>query len=670
MAEHDQPHINPETPEPEEGTPPPSRKTGKNKTNAKGPIRIPQIGPTAPQPGCSRNFLWIIGILVAFTAISFIYNPSRHNSKEVPLSEIASDVDQGKVRKVIVTNDTNITAELKDSSQMLKSTIRQSDKLSDFGITRDKTEIDVQYNTSSTYLIVFLQTILPAAIIVGLIIYMFRATAGANMKAMSFGQSKAKLANMSKVRFKDVAGLTEAKQELEEEVEFLKNPAKYKNIGAEIPKGVLLVGPPGTGKTLLAKAVAGEAGVPFYSISASEFVEMFVGVGASRVRDLFTKAKKTSPCIIFIDELDAIGRQRGAGVGGGHDEREQTLNQILVEMDGFETDQGVIIMAATNRPDVLDPALLRPGRFDRRVVVDLPTRGERIEVLKVYSEKKPLADNISLDDIAGRTAGMSPADLKNVMNEAAILTARFGQTIITQDIINQAVEKILVGPERPSRVLSQQEKEITAVHEAGHAIVGHVLPHTDDIHKVSIISRGMALGLTWSLPKEDRHLITRAKFEDELAMLLGGRLAEIAYYNEPTTGASNDLMRATNIARQMVTEYGMSDKLGLRTYGEHHEQVFLGRSIGEQHDYSDHVAQEIDSEVNRIMKQAEEKAQGVLAKYRKALDTLTKLLLEKETVGGEELSHILEASTGIGRENLAPDAESPVPAGPGGVLPV
>lgn len=469
------------------------------------------------------------------------------------------------------------------------------------------------------------------------------------MRAMSFGQSRAKVANASKIRFKDVAGLKEAKQELTEEVDFLKNPSKFLALGAEIPKGVLLVGPPGTGKTLLAKAVAGEAGVPFFTISASEFVEMFVGVGASRVRDLFMKAKKNSPCIIFIDELDAIGRQRGAGLGGGHDEREQTLNQILVEMDGFDTDQGVIVMAATNRPDVLDPALLRPGRFDRRVVVDLPTKSERVEVLELYAQKKPLAKEVHLDAIASQTAGFSPADLKNVLNEAAILTARREQKEITQDIIHEAVERILVGPERPSRVLNDHEKHVTAVHEAGHAIIGHVLPNTDDVHKVSIISRGTALGLTWSLPKEDRNLVTKAKFEDELAMLLGGRLAEILVFNEPTTGASNDLQRATNIARRMVTEFGMSEHLGLRTYGEHHNEIFLGRSMVESRDYSESKAQEIDTEVIRIIHEAETKANKVLHKHRDALKHLTDLLLVKETVSGEELTKMLQEDTGIAK---------------------
>lgn len=630
----------------------PSRRPRRNGTNGNGANRPsnrprnPLRMPVNQQPGCSRNFLWIVAILVVFSLVSIFSNTNKHQLQTISLSEVSNKVAAGQVEKVTVKNDTELDVKLKDGGEV-KSTLRANDSLKDYGITSDKTQIDIQYDSSGAIWIVILQTLLPALIIVGLIIYMFRATAGANMKAMSFGQSKAKLANLSKIRFKDVAGLREAKQELMEEVEFLRSPDKFRALGAEIPKGVLLVGPPGTGKTLLAKAVAGEAGVPFFTISASEFVEMFVGVGASRVRDLFTKAKRTSPCIIFIDELDAIGRQRGAGLGGGHDEREQTLNQILVEMDGFDTDQGVIIMAATNRPDVLDPALLRPGRFDRRVVVDLPTRQERVEVLEIYANKKPLAANISLDNIAGQTAGLSPADLKNVMNEAAILTARKSEKEITQKTLHEAVEKILVGPERPSRVLSEKEKKITAVHESGHAIVGHVLPHTDDVHKVSIISRGQALGLTWSLPREDSHLVSESKFMDELAMLLAGRLAEIMYFKEPTTGASNDLKRATQIARGMVTEYGMSEKLGLRTYGEHHDQVFLGRTVGEQRDYSEERANKIDDEVTAIISAAEKKAIAVLTKHRKALDHLTDLLLEKETVSGEELTSILERGTGV-----------------------
>jgi cell division protease FtsH len=628
-----------------------SPETPKSAKSKKPPFIRPQRNipprPPEPGPGCSRNFLWIAGIMLALALISSFYNPNKKTPAVESISQISNDVAAGKVKQIVVNNDTNLTVTLKDGT-VVTSTIRTADNLQEYGITPAKTNLIITYDSSAAIWLSILQYVLPSLIIVGLIIYMFRASAGANMKAMSFGQSKAKLANMSKIRFKDVAGLVEAKTELMEEVEFLKNPGKFRQIGAEIPKGVLLVGPPGTGKTMLAKAVAGEAGVPFYTISASEFVEMFVGVGASRVRDLFSKAKKTSPCIIFIDELDAIGRQRGTGIGGGHDEREQTLNQILVEMDGFDTEQGVIVMAATNRPDVLDPALLRPGRFDRRVVVDLPTRRERLDVLTLYANKKPLAKNVDLDEIAGQTAGMSPADLKNIMNEAAILTARANLKEISQAILHEAAEKILVGPERPSRVLQEKDKHITAVHEAGHAIIGHVLTNTDNIHKVSIISRGMALGLTWSLPKDDTRIVSRAKFEDELAMLLGGRMAEIIYFKEPTTGASNDLKRATEMAYQMVTEYGMSDKLGLRTYGEHQEQTYFG-AIANEKDYSEQMASQIDQEVTRIISEAEAKAKQTLTTYRPALDNLANLLLEKETVSGEELTEILKKDTGIGR---------------------
>lgn len=612
----------------------------------KQPPRQKQPRPVQPPTGGTRNFLWIVVLILSFVALSAVYNPNRKALEEIPLSVVASKVEKSEVKKIEVKNDTELIVTTTDN-QKFRSTMRQNDTLQDYGITSEKTEIQISYNSTGTIWIILLQTLLPALLIVGIIIYMFRASAGQNMKAMSFGQSRAKIANLSKVRFKDVAGLKEAKTELQEEVEFLRSPGKFLALGAEIPKGVLLIGPPGTGKTLLAKAVAGEAAVPFYTISASEFVEMFVGVGASRVRDLFTKAKKTSPCIIFIDELDAIGRQRGAGLGGGHDEREQTLNQILVEMDGFDTDSGVIVMAATNRPDVLDPALLRPGRFDRRVVVDLPTKNERIEVLEVYAKKKPLADKVDLEAIANQTAGLSPADLKNILNEAAIMTARKGEKQITQATIHEAVEKILVGPERPSRILSEEEKKITAVHEAGHAIVGHVLPHTDDIHKISIISRGMALGLTWSLPKEDRNLVSLSKFDDELAMLLGGRLAEMLVFGEPTTGASNDLKRATEMARRMVTEYGMSNRLGLRTYGQHRNEIFIGRDMMESRDYSEERAQEIDNEVAGIINKAQKRANTVLTEHKDALDHLTELLLQNETVGGDELAKILKKDTGI-----------------------
>jgi cell division protease FtsH len=603
----------------------------------------------APQgPQKNRGLIWFGVTLIALAIVSSFYNPNSATITEKSISEIGTLVKDGRIKSVVVTNDTELVAETNDGTgTKYKATLRQSDPLKDYGITPDKTNLSFTTDNSTAIWVVLLQTLLPAIIVVGLILYLFKASSGQNGRAMNFGQAKVKLANLSKVRFKDVAGLAEAKQELMEEVEFLRNPTKFTQMGAEIPKGVLLVGPPGTGKTMLAKAVAGEAGVPFFTISASEFVEMFVGVGASRVRDLFAKAKKTSPCIIFIDELDAIGRQRGSGMGGGHDEREQTLNQILVEMDGFETDSNVIVMAATNRPDVLDQALLRPGRFDRQVVVDLPTRGERLEVLQVYAVKKPLASDVDLAAIAGQTAGMSPADLKNILNEAAILTARREEKKITQEILHIAAEKVLVGAERPSRVLSDHEKHVTAAHEAGHAIVGHVLPNTDDIHKVSIVSRGRALGLTWSLPKEDRHLVSKAKFKDELAMLLAGRMAEMITFNEGTTGASNDLKRATDIARRMVTEYGMSETLGLRAYGDHGSETFMGRSMAEPRNYAENTAEKIDAEVSQILYEAQLLAKKVLMDQKQALEHLTALLLEKETVSGPELDALLIKDTGV-----------------------
>jgi cell division protease FtsH len=597
------------------------------KKSPQQPPRGPRFQPRAPRT--NRGLISFALFLLVLAGLSMAYNPNRQQTTQKTVSEIGSMVKDGSIKSVVVTNNTELVATTQNNER-LSATVREGDPLKDYGITSDKTNLSFEYDSSTVIWVVLLQTLLPAILVIGLILYLFRASNGQNGRAMNFGQARAKLANMSKVRFKDVAGLAEAKQELMEEVEFLRTPAKFTAVGAEIPKGVLLVGPPGTGKTMLAKAVAGEAGVPFFTISASEFVEMFVGVGASRVRDLFMKAKKTSPCIIFIDELDAIGRQRGTGVGGGHDEREQTLNQILVEMDGFETDTNVIVMAATNRPDV-------------------PTKDERKQVLDVYSAKKPMAKDIDLGAIAGQTAGMSPADLKNILNEAAILTARRGEKKITQEILHIAAEKVLVGAERPSRVLNDHEKRVTAAHEAGHAIVGHVLPHTDDIHKVSIVSRGRALGLTWSLPKEDKHLVTEAAFRDQLAMLLGGRTAENLVFGEATTGASNDLKRATAIARGMVTMYGMSKKLGLRTYGEHSNEIFLGRSMVETRDYAESTALQIDQEVIDIIEAAEATATRVLKEHRAALDHLTELLLQKETVSGKELDELLVKDTGISK---------------------
>lgn len=460
---------------------------------------------------------------------------------------------------------------------------------------------------------------------------------------MSFGKSTAKLANLkNKATFANVAGLREAKEELMEIVEFLRNPLKFKSLGAEIPKGVLLIGAPGVGKTLLAKAVAGEAGVPFFSISASEFVEMFVGVGASRVRDMFQKAKRNAPCVIFIDELDAIGRQRGSGLGGSHDEREQTLNQILVEMDGFDTDTRVIVLAATNRPDVLDPALLRPGRFDRRVMLSLPDKKEREDIIKIHSTNKPIEKGADYARIASNTVGMSGADLKNVMNEAAILAARRSQKTITEKDVFEAIEKVTLGPERKSKVMSDEEKKIAAYHEAGHAIIGWKIKDDQALQKVSIISRGMALGYTWSMPKEDKYMRSREYFINDIAELLAGRVSEKIMFNELTTGASNDLERATKIARDMVQVYGMSDVIGPVVVGQRDELVFLGRELTEHKNVSEKVASTIDAEVEKIIRASEEKAKKILTQNKTKLVKLAETLLKKETLERDEIEKILK----------------------------
>ncbi len=595
------------------------------------------------QPRKRRGAPWFLIFFLILLSLSFFIPTEVEEKEEVPLSTIIAEVNAEKVENLIIENDTLVRAELKKEfgGTILEAEKEPAASIYDYGITSKTTNIKVDNNAGGALALSVLLNFFPVIILIGFIWFIVRQSTAQNSRAMNFGRSKAKLGNTSKIRFSDVAGLKEAKEELSEIVEFLKNPKKFQAIGAEIPKGVILTGPPGTGKTLLAKAVAGEANVPFFLISASEFVEMFVGVGASRVRDLFNQAKKHSPAIIFIDELDAIGRQRGAGLGGSHDEREQTLNQILVEMDGFGTDVNVIVMAATNRPDILDPALLRPGRFDRKIVVDAPTKIEREEILKIHSANKPLEKEVDLAVIAGQTAGFSGADLKNVANEAAIFAARANRKTITQEDFHDAVEKLIIGPERSSRILSKIEKETTAIHEAGHAIVGHVLPLPDPIHKVSIISRGQALGVTWSLPQEDRHLTSKSKFIEEIAVLLGGRIAEELFTKEITTGASNDLQRATKIARAMVTQLGMSSKLGLRTYGDGDEMVFLGREIHESKNYSETVAKEIDVEVLKIVTEAEKLARKTLRKHSKQLKQLSDKLLKEETVQGSYLNRLI-----------------------------
>lgn len=583
----------------------------------------------------SRIILYFAIIIIAIFLVSTYLLPQKKTITQSSISQISQDVSDDKVSSIAVQGD-KVTATYKDNTQA-SATKEPNIGVGDYGITPDKVKIEVKDTSSTAIWTSLLSGILPIILIIGFIWFMLRSAQGSNMKAMNFGKSKARIFDGNKrTTFKDIAGLVEPKEELEEVVEFLKHPHKFKTLGAEIPKGVLLVGPPGTGKTLLARAVAGEADVPFFSISASEFVEMFVGVGASRVRDLFERAKKNAPAILFIDELDAIGRQRGAGLGGSHDEREQTLNQILVEMDGFETGTNVIVIAATNRPDVLDQALLRPGRFDRRITIDLPDRKERNDILKVHTKNKPIASGVDLDKIAGQTAGFSGADLKNVANEAAILAARKNLKEVGQHLFDESIEKVMMGTERRSRVLSSEEKKITAVHESGHAIVGHLLPHADPIHKISIISRGTALGFTWNLPKEDRYLHSKEKFLDDIATLLAGRIAEKIYFKSITTGAGNDFKRATDLARRMVTQYGMSDKLGTQTFGHQDEMIFLGREIHEQRNYSEKVAEEIDNEVSQIIKEASVKATEVIKSNASVLEKLTQELLKKESLSEEE----------------------------------
>ena len=502
-------------------------------------------------------------------------------------------------------------------------------------------EVSADPQAGSFFLTVLFQ-FLPIIIIVGFFFFLMQQMQGGGNRVMSFGKSKARLVtkDQPKITFQDVAGLNEAIEELQEIKEFLEAPQKFQAMGAKIPKGVLLFGPPGTGKTLLARAVAGEAGVPFFSISGSDFVEMFVGVGASRVRDLFEQAKSNAPSIVFMDEIDAVGRHRGAGLGGGHDEREQTLNQLLVEMDGFDIKGGVILIAATNRPDILDPALLRPGRFDRQIVVDRPDLNGRTGILKVHTRGKPLASDIDIEVLARRTPGFTGADLANVVNEAALLAARFSRSEISMTELEEAIDRVLAGPERRSRVISDKERKVIAYHEAGHALVSHALPNADPVHKVSIVARGRALGYTLNLPTEDRFLVTRSELIDQLAMLLGGRVAEEIVFDEPTTGAQDDIQRCTRLAKQMVTEFGMSD-LGPLALGQSESQPFLGRDFGHVQDYSDRVAAKIDDEIGRLVDEAHDEARDILTKYRDKLDAMADLLLEKEALEKEEVAEIL-----------------------------
>jgi cell division protease FtsH len=620
----------------------------------------------------------IVIILIGFLLISMIagYFSSNTKVQTVSLSDIVTLVDQQKVDTLTIT-DTSVTAKLKNSAalEMAQKGSTESiyDILKNSGISTDKIRaVNISQDNGSAFANLagnLWPILLPIAAISLFIYFMMRQVQGSNNRALSFGQSGVKLNDERKnrVKFSDVAGAKEAKEELKEIVEFLRFPQKFLQLGAKIPKGVLLLGSPGVGKTMLARAVAGEANVPFFHISGSEFVEMFVGVGAARVRDLFKKAKKNAPCIIFIDEIDAVGRQRGAGLGGGHDEREQTLNQILVEMDGFETDTNVIVMAATNRPDVLDPALLRPGRFDRQVILDLPDIKDRQAILEVHSKNKPMAKDVDLRKIAERTPGFSGADLANLINEAAILTARHDRKEITASDLKESIEKVLLGPERKSHILSVKEKEVTAFHEGGHALIGSVLIFSDPVHKVSIISRGRAAGYTMKLPFEDKHLHTKQSFLDEIAALLGGYAAEKLVFGELTTGASNDLKVATGVARKLVMNYGMSEEIGPIVLGDHHEMVFLGREISEQRNYSEAVAKVIDDEVSKIMKQGLGRATEVLAKYRSHLDTIAHRLVKDETLEQEQFFEIVKDIIPAEKEK-APTAEAVV-VGPDSEVP-
>ncbi|MEK7506843.1 MAG: ATP-dependent zinc metalloprotease FtsH [Patescibacteria group bacterium] len=594
-------------------------------------------------------------LIVLSGLLAFFQSPLAAKKVEVSLSTLVTQINAGAVKEIVVRGDIlEITLKQDEAKETSKRepNASLSESLTNLGADKTKlaqVNIDVKSETGLAYYASsFLPILLPFLFFILIFWFLFRQAQRGAMTAFSFGKSKAKLAGdgadgKKKITFKDVAGLVEAKEEVSEVVEFLRDPRKFQKLGARMPRGVLLVGAPGTGKTLLAKAVANEANVPFYYVSGSEFVEMFVGVGANRVRDTFETAKKTAPSIIFIDEIDAIGRHRGAGLGGGHDEREQTLNQILVEMDGFGTDDAVVIFSATNRPDILDPALLRPGRFDRRIVLDEPSINDREAILKIHAADKPLAKEVNLRVVAERTPGFSGADLANLLNEAAILAARQNQKEITQENLSQAIEKVILGPERRSHIFSKKEKEIAAYHEAGHALLAASLPHTDPVHKVSIVSRGRAGGYTLKLPLEDKHLRSRSEFESELAVLLGGYGAERLKFNELTTGASNDLKIASELARKMVTQYGMSDKVGPITFGDKEELVFLGKELTTEKNYSEATAKLIDSEVRRFIVGALKKGKEVLIKKIGILEKIAKELIAKETLEQKEFYALLGA---------------------------
>jgi cell division protease FtsH len=608
----------------------------------------------------SAAFPILLVVILAFVAQKVITNNPGHEAP--PYNELINQktglIAEHRVEEVGVnTKDNTLDVKLKNGESFSTGYPMNTEQqlIDELEVNDVKTTV---HGTGGSSLLSLLTYILPFVLFLALWIFLMNQMQGGGSRVMNFGKSKAKRMSVDapKITFRDVAGVDEAVQELHEIKEFLENPKKFQSLGARIPKGVLLYGPPGTGKTLLARAVAGEAGVPFFSISGSDFVEMFVGVGASRVRDLFEQAKQNSPCIIFMDEIDAVGRHRGAGMGGGHDEREQTLNQLLVEMDGFEMKDNIILIAATNRPDILDPALLRPGRFDRQVVVDRPDRKGRKQILEVHTRGKPLSKAIDLDTLAGQTPGFTGADLANLINEAALLTARTGKREISMQELEEGIMRVIAGPEKKTRVMSEKERQITAFHEMGHAIVGHLLENTDPVHKISIISRGQALGYTISLPTEDKFLTSRAELTDTMAMTLGGRAAEEIVFGEITTGASNDLEKVTETAKQMVMRFGMSERLGPRVFGHDRGQPFLGREFSTEPDYSDEIAREIDDEIRRIVEAAHRTARDLLTEKRDELDNISKILLERETIDAEQFVALLE---GKSEDEVFVDDEEP-----------
>ncbi len=636
-------------------------------------------------PKVFRNGIIMLILVIGTVALLYTWLLQSPADTSKSYSYFLQQVSQGQVSKVVQTGTTLQITTTESPPQTYTTQVASAftnvyDDMTKAAVSggQEITKIDYkaeQEPQTGQWLGLLISALLPVLLIGGFIFFMMRQAQGTNNQAMSFGKSRARmfLGNKQVVTFNDVAGVDEAKTELQEVVEFLKYPEKFNTLGARIPRGVLLVGPPGTGKTLMARAVAGEAGVPFFSISGSEFVEMFVGVGASRVRDLFDQAKRNSPCIVFVDEIDAVGRQRGAGLGGSHDQREQTLNQILVEMDGFDTNTNVIVVAATNRPDVLDPALLRPGRFDRQVILDRPDMRGRVEILKVHTKGKPLDRTVDVSEIARQSPGFSGADLANLVNESAILAARRNKKTIAMPEFQEALERIVAGPERKSRVISDAEKLVIAYHEGGHAVVQRILPKCDPVAKVTIISRGMALGYTMALPTEDRYLQSKTEFEDKIAGLLGGNVAERLIFGDTTTGAANDIEKATDLARRMVTEFGMSDRLGPLSFGKRDELVFLGREIGEQRNYSDEVAKQIDEEVRRIVDTAYARAQEVLVSHKQRLVALAEKLVAEETVDAEEFEKLFadlppkeDVHGGVPRLVGRPEPPSVPPTAPAG----